>query len=113
MLHCNVDRLWAKWQWVYQRFDVTSEDTYPNLGSAADVGAARKGRNLKDTLWPWDGDVNPPRPNTAPGNGFPPSSIATAPRTASPTLEEMIDYDGKAAYTHRLGFDYDDIYELE
>ena len=24
LLHSNVDRLWAKWQWLHHRFDVTS-----------------------------------------------------------------------------------------
>ena len=28
MLHCNVDRLWAKWQWSRDRFDATMTETY-------------------------------------------------------------------------------------
>ncbi len=28
LLHCNVDRIWAKWQWHQERFDGEQEDTY-------------------------------------------------------------------------------------
>ena len=27
-LHANVDRLWAKWQWINHRFDATRQDSY-------------------------------------------------------------------------------------
>ena len=111
MLHCNVDRLWARWQKLFQKFDVNNTGAYPNLGMAGDPGADRIGRNLKDTLWPWNGDMTAPRPNTAPGSGdgFPLTATAPAPSTNTPTLEEMIDYDGKFNLTSRLGYDYDDI----
>ena len=29
LLHCNVDRLWAKWQWFQRRFDATRDHHYP------------------------------------------------------------------------------------
>ncbi len=34
LLHCNVDRLWAKWQWLNRRFDVTDIDAYRFRGIA-------------------------------------------------------------------------------
>ena len=54
LLHCNVDRLWAKWQWLRRRFDKTSTGTFPFLGRAGQAGAARVGHNLLDTMWPWN-----------------------------------------------------------
>ena len=32
LLHCNVDRLWAKWQWFQRRFDATRTDQLPVPG---------------------------------------------------------------------------------
>lgn len=114
MLHCNVDRLWAKWQWLNNRFDLTDTATYPNLGSSTpgDTGVdTRFGRNLQDTLWPWDGNRNDHLATVTPSNGFPPSSL-NLPPASKPLLEDMIDYAGKVDPARYLGFDYDDIYEF-
>ena len=41
LLHCNVDRLWAKWQWFQRRFDVTQATTFAFRGSRDEPGARR------------------------------------------------------------------------
>lgn len=107
LLHANVDRLWAKWQWVKRHYDQVT-DTYPHLGSAGPGSPERIGRNWDDTMWPWNGASGPPRPPTAPGGGLAASAASPAPAT-SPILGEMIDYQGKIAGVNRLGFDYDDV----
>src|SRR5262245_43385197 len=60
LLHCNVDRLWAKWQRQNARFD-------PAV-AASFFGAPNNpvGHNLADTMWPWNGVNTPPPPPTTP-----------------------------------------------
>jgi tyrosinase len=112
LLHANVDRLWAKWQWYMNRFDRTSADTYTFLGRAGDPGAARIGHNLLDTMWPWNqltGTGGPnDRPPTAPGGNLPQSTIVNFP-SLTPVVGDMIDYQGALNRANRLGFDYDDV----
>jgi tyrosinase len=112
LLHCNVDRLWAMWQFVYRRFDTTQATTYSPLGRAVDHEPERIGHYLEDTLWPWDQDTQPPRPNDAPGGNLAGSPAVSAPGP-TPTLLQMIDFQGKLNRVRRLGFDYDDVpYEV-
>ena len=59
MLHANVDRLWALWQWMNQRTNPDDPNTY--------TGQNRDGRRVNDTMWPWNGVTTLPRPNFAPG----------------------------------------------
>ena len=112
LLHCNVDRLWAKWQQANSRFDQLELETYPYQGSAGGPGATRVGHNRLDTMWPWNGVTgsgNPTnRPPTAPGGGLAPSAIVQAP-ALKPTVGEMIDWQGRQAPVSRMGFDYDDV----
>jgi tyrosinase len=113
LLHCNVDRLWAKWQHVNERFDQTDPDAYPFQGKAGQPGATRFGHNRLDQMWPWNGvtgtagGVND-RPPTAPGGGLAPSIIVAAP-SAKPTVGEMIDWQGRLSRPACMGFDYDDV----
>jgi tyrosinase len=112
LLHANVDRLWAKWQWYLSRFDMTSLDTYSFLGRAGDPGATRIGHNLLDTMWPWNqitgtGEFDD-RPPTAPGGNLPRSSVVNFPGL-TPAVSDMIDYQGILQPANRLGFDYDDV----
>ncbi len=93
LLHANVDRLWAKWQWFFRRFDITSAATYTYLGNAESQGATRIGHNLQDTMWPWNLDTQTPRPSTAPGGDFPDSTIISAPGQ-TPAVFHMIDFQG-------------------
>lgn len=111
LLHANVDRLWAKWQYnsgaaSEQRFDASRQAAYPT------TPVARIGHNLDDTMWPWngitgDGSVGQ-RPTTAPGGQLATSSVVSAP-SPSPTVREMIDYGGAVDLNNRLGYDYDDV----
>jgi tyrosinase len=109
LLHCNVDRLWARWQWLNQRFDTANPDTYPSQGTVGDPGSRRAGHNLKDTMWPWNqvtgtGAPND-RPPTAPGGTLAASPGATAPGP-TPMVGDMIDYQGGIDPENRLGFGY-------
>lgn len=109
LLHCNVDRLWAKWQQGSRRFDVTDVATYPNLGKAnVDPNAILIGHNLQDSMWPWNGDIVPPRPNVAPGGSLAASPSVAAPGP-SPIVGDMIDWQGVIDPAGQLGFDYDDV----
>ncbi|MBK9719502.1 MAG: tyrosinase family protein [Saprospiraceae bacterium] len=91
MMHSNVDRLWAKWQQTYNRFDGNQNETYPHqkkytgkrgeewvkewaqnaseedLKSFNDAGFYRVtnkdiGNYAEDTLWPWGMDFVLSRP---------------------------------------------------
>jgi len=101
MLHANVDRLWAKWQWFYWRFSTEDPAAYhprPN----------RIGHYLKDTMWPWNQVTTRPRPVTAPGGTLAASPTVNAPGPM-PTVGDMMDYQGVIDPGNRLGFDYDDV----
>lgn len=108
LLHANVDRLWAKWQWVKRRFDMTSVATFSAQGKAGDPDANRVGHNLHDTMWPWNEITTPPRPPTAPGGTLATSPLTSAPGL-SPVVGALIDYQGVLTPPSRLGFDYDDV----
>ena len=108
LLHGNVDRLWAKWQWINGRVDVTATSTYTFLGAANDPGSTRIGHNLKDTMWPWNQVTGGLRPPTAPGGAMAPSAQVDTPGPR-PTVSSMIDYQGARVPASRLGFDYDDV----
>jgi tyrosinase len=107
LLHANVDRLWAKWQWFFRRFDPTAA-SYPLPGSAGGAGAGRVGHNLMDTLWPWNRNTSPPRPTTAPGGNFSAAPFISSPGP-TPRVADMLDYQGVLNPDRRLGFDYDDV----
>jgi tyrosinase len=108
LLHANVDRLWAKWQWLNRRFDVNNTSSFEPLGAAGNPGTTRIGHNSADTMWPWNQVTTAPRPSTAPGGTMAPSLLTTAPGLR-PTVASMIDYQGVQTAASRLGFDYDDV----
>jgi tyrosinase len=104
LLHCNVDRLWAKWQRQNGRFD-------PALASSYDSNLPtgnRIGHNLPDTMWPWNGITGGLRPPNAPGGALATSPAATAPGP-SPRVRDCLDYQGSINPISRLGFGYDDV----
>ena len=100
LLHCNVDRLWAKWQWAFRRHD-------PAVARAFVPGSASAGHRLGDRLWPWSGPLQTPRPTTAPGGGLSASPMTDAPGV-SPRVRDTIDYLGAVSGAH-LGYAYDDV----
>lgn len=106
LLHSNVDRLWAKWQWARNRFDVSQVSTYTTAGSP---NVNQDGIKLNDTMWPWNGITNTGgRPPTAPGGTFAPSSSVPAPGL-KPTVSQTIDFHGVKALASNLGLSYDDV----
>lgn len=109
LLHANVDRLWAKWQWlpngtIGDRSDPDAAISYIS-GVALPDGHARD-----DTLWPWDGRTSvdaPTRPPNAPGGDMMDAPMAAGPGTP-PLVKSMIDYMGANGGAD-LGFAYDDV----
>jgi tyrosinase len=111
LLHANVDRLWAKWQWLWTLYDPGNPDAY------AHPNPPRIGHDLNDTMWPWNGitgngqqptPTGNNRPPTAPGGALPQSADLTFP-PSSPMVRDMLDYQGIVTLTDRMGFDYDDV----
>ena len=102
MLHSNIDRLWALWQWTNNRMDMNNIDSY--------VPQNRDGRKVGDTLWPWNNIQTPPRPPFAPRDaiGLTPTKSAAAPGP-TPTVGSMIDSQGTLAAHFRIGSGYDDV----
>jgi tyrosinase len=102
LLHCNVDRLWAKWQRQFGRFD-------PALAASYDsIPGIRAGHSLPDTMWPWNGVTGGSRPPTAPGGAMAVSPCVGAPGP-QPRVRDSLDYQGSVNPVSRLGFDYDDV----
>jgi tyrosinase len=101
LLHCNVDRLWAKWQRQNHRFDPALASSFEN------VSTNPVGHRLNDSMWPWNGVTTPPRPPFAPGGMLAPSPSAGAPGP-QPLVRGCIDFQGSVAAASRMGFDYDD-----
>jgi tyrosinase len=104
LLHCNVDRLWAKWQQRQNsRFD-------PGVATSFDEQTtSRPGHKLDDTMWPWN-DVTSPttRPSDAPGGPLAASPCVDAPGP-QPRVRDCIDYRGVINAASIMGFDYDDV----
>jgi tyrosinase len=102
LLHCNVDRLWAKWQREFGRFNSAQTSSYDsNPGNPV-------GHNLPDTMWPWNGITGGTRPPTAPGGAMAASPCVSAPGP-QPQVRDCLDYQGTINPVSRMGFDYDDV----
>jgi tyrosinase len=102
LLHCNVDRLWAKWQRKKGRFD-------PSVAASFDSNpASQPGHKLPDTMWPWNGVTGGTRPPTAPGGPMANSPCVAAPGQ-QPRVEDCLDYHGVINAASNMGFDYDDV----
>src|SRR5262245_29836235 len=102
LLHCNVDRLWAKWQRQNGRFNPAQAASFDsNPGNPI-------GHNLVDTMWPWNGITGFPRPPTAPGGAMASSPCVSAPGP-QPRVRDCLDYQGSVSAVSRIGFDYDDV----
>lgn len=102
LLHCNVDRLWAKWQRKFGRFNAAQAASF-------DENAANPiGHHLNDTMWPWNGITGGQRPPTAPGGALAGSACVTAPGP-QPQVRQSIDFQGVVNANAVMGFDYDDV----
>jgi tyrosinase len=104
LLHCNVDRLWAKWQFWKQRYDATQASSYDPQGAFPGSGFPSIGQYVLDTMWPWNGATGGTRPATAPGGFFPLQFGLNAP-PPNPRPADTIDYEASSG----MGFAYDDI----
>ena len=102
LLHCNVDRLWAKWQRQNGRFNPAQAASFHNDGGNP------IGHNLADTMWPWNGITGGQRPPTAPGGAMAVSPCVSAPGP-TPRARDSLDYHGVVNADAHLGFDYDDV----
>jgi tyrosinase len=102
LLHCNVDRLWAKWQRQNGRFNPATAASFDNSGGNP------IGHNLPDTMWPWNGITGGARPPTAPGGAMAASPCVAAPGP-TPRVRDCLDYHGVIAASSQMGFDYDDV----
>lgn len=103
LLHCNVDRLWALWQWIEKRTAVSDPLAYDEQPTADPGG------KLADTMWPWNGVNTPPRPPFPPPRPAMRATTTTLAPGVRPTVRSMIDKNGKAATADRLGFGYDTV----
>jgi tyrosinase len=125
LLHCNVDRLWAKWQWLHNRYATDDTISYDLQGSfyAPAPGVLKPnttanrtlGQYAGDTMWPWDnitgGSGTAARPHIAILTPLPVTLNAALPG-GKPTVKSMIDYIGISNSTPGvdLGFGYDDFF---
>ncbi len=121
LFHCDIDRLWAKWQWTHNRFGTDGNDEkdyFPNDAYAAG-SSVPFGHHLEDTMWPWDkktgeqnaADPNDNRPDSGKEALFAKSGIPGVwpEEDASPQVKTMIDYFGAGCGNINLGFCYDDV----
>jgi Common central domain of tyrosinase len=120
LLHANVDRQWARWQWQHDRFGVSADDYSPtgSYPGSTVPDRVRIGHYLEETMWPWNqqqGDPGTPadpgddRPDSAPGGPFPPATPFILGPPSTPKPRDMIDYLGRQDPTKGLGVCYDDI----
>ena len=108
LLHCNVDRLWALWQHLFERDDRSDRRTYPYQ----QAGDADPWEIISARQWPWDGGRSQPDNLLPPGTrkeNFTKSDLAVAFPSNSPTLAHAIDPFANRDQDHYLGFGYDDV----
>lgn len=107
LLHCNVDRLWALWQFVFDRDDKNQVKTYPYQSP----GDADFWKIINSTQWPWDGSDSEPGnlqpPGTRKENFTKSDQVQNFPQDV-PKIEDSIDPFGQRNSTSDLAFAYDD-----
>ncbi|HEX8396265.1 MAG TPA: tyrosinase family protein [Pyrinomonadaceae bacterium] len=111
LLHCNVDRLWAKWQYVNNLFRPNDTNAYPRQGNGNPASNRESGIGnfTNDTMWSWNRisrTQNPNRP--VPGTEMPDSPLTNLPGRR-PTVGSMIDYQGQFSLANNLHFAYDNV----
>ncbi len=121
LLHCNVDRLWALWQFLFYRDTVTDKRSYPyqeKLEIIAHSNGLITGNfpdyyKVVDTpQWPWDSGLSKPGhlrpPGTRSGN-FTRSLGGKDLSERPPNLADAIDAYGFHNSINDLGTAYDDV----
>jgi tyrosinase len=127
LLHSNVDHVWAKWQWMRDRYNTSDIITYDLQGSfyapapgvpPPSVSANRTfGQYADDTMWPWDNVTGgtagsaDERPQIAVLTPFP-ATLGNESTGKKPTVKSMIDYIGitNSSPGSDLGIGYDDFF---
>lgn len=112
LLHSNVDRLWAKWQWTFVRHNPNDPQSYSPQGAYPGSGSPNPGHYALDSMWPWNGITNatdPTRPATAPGGQLPASVVVGFWPPTQPKAGNMVEYRGNASFPTGMGFAYDDV----
>jgi len=108
LLYANSDRLWAKWQTKWGRFDPANPDSYGIAACGLPMGQC-----LRDRMWPW---VDP----AAPGGRFPVGVIGSYLQPPDqPTPADAIGLDRSVTWNTAtgqwirlqtgLGYGYDDV----
>jgi tyrosinase len=108
LLHCNVDRLWALWQSVFERDDQNDTRTYPYQVA----GDADPWEIISARQWPWNDGVSQPDSLLPPGTrreNFPKTDLVTNFPNNSPLLGHAIDPYANRNPDHYLGYGYDDV----
>jgi tyrosinase len=108
LLHCNVDRLWALWQFLNQRDDPAQTQSYPYQTSAS---TPQPWKVVSARQWPWDGSLSVPGMLLPPGTRsgqFTTSPTGKAITQSMPVIKDAIDAYGLRNGTDYLGFAYDD-----
>jgi tyrosinase len=109
LLHCNVDRLWALWQSMFERDDQNDRRTYPYQ----QAGDADPWEIIDARQWPWDGGTSQPDGLLPPGTrqeNFARSELVVANfPDNSPRLKHAIDPYAHHSADQYLGFGYDDV----
>ena len=108
LLHCNVDRLWALWQFVFDRDAKNEVKSYPYQNS----GDASSWKIINASQWPWNGGNSEPAGLSPPGtrqDNFTESNQVQNFPEAVPMLDASIDPFGQRDTLRYLGFAYDDL----
>ncbi|MEM9273180.1 MAG: tyrosinase family protein [Cyanobacteria bacterium P01_F01_bin.143] len=122
LLHCNVDRLWALWQFIFYRDAVSDKRSYPyqkrlEIIAQSDgliTGSFPDHYKVVDApQWPWDSSFSKPGnlrpPGTRSGN-FTESSLGGKDfSNRPPSLADAIDAYGFHDPSNNLGIAYDDV----
>ncbi len=109
LLHSQIDRQWAYWQWKHERHGVVgggavsfpapqhydNAGNFDSPGNVADANFKQQGSFLEDGLWPWDG-TSGGTPNTP---EWRPASQASGPGTNVPLSTPLIPTTGFPAST--------------
>lgn len=126
LLHCNVDRLWAKWQFTYERDLPIEPETYPyqtkregafSVEPTYLAGLFAQDYTVVDALqWPWDDTWSKPynlRPPGTRSRNFTKSrtgkDFSSGDNPNMPSIADALDAFGQRSTTNYLGFAYDDV----
>ena len=109
LLHCNVDRIWAQWQWHEERFDGEAVE-HVLLPRPLRRPRARPGSATTCTTRCGRGTARPAAcgRSTAPRQPLLASAVVAGPPPV-PTVGDLIDFQGQSRGRPPCGFDYDDV----